>query len=88
MYPLQSAPLVCGGHTRPVPSIHFSPLLSPAAADPAFYLISSCKDGKPQLRDWLGDWCGTFQGHKGAVWSARLSSDGHLAVTGSADFSA
>jgi serine-threonine kinase receptor-associated protein len=82
---LRSTPLVCAGHTRPIPSLAFSPLQD----DGTFTLISSCKDGKSMLRDGMtGDWLGTFLGHKGAVWSAKLSGDTSKAVTGSADFSA
>lgn len=78
-------PLVLTGHSRPVPSIAFSGLHS----DGSYLLISSCKDGKAMLRDGAtGDWHGTFVGHKGAVWSAKLDEDGSRAITGSADFSA
>jgi serine-threonine kinase receptor-associated protein len=78
-------PLTCHGHSRPVPHIHFSALQD----EEQFYIISACKDGNPMLRDGLtGDWIGTFLGHKGAVWQARLSADASLAATASADFSA
>ena len=78
-------PLTCHGHTRPVTHISFSIITD----DGQYYSISACKDNNPILRDGpTGDWIGTFFGHKGAVWQARLSADAKLAVTGSADFSA
>ncbi|WFD06899.1 hypothetical protein MVES1_002254 [Malassezia vespertilionis] len=81
----KSAPLTCPGHTRPVVHLEHSE----RQHDGTYLLLSSCKDSNPMLRDWLGDWMGTFLGHKGAVWSAKLTGgDAARAVTGSADFSA
>ncbi|KAI9777063.1 MAG: hypothetical protein M1839_009114 [Geoglossum umbratile] len=78
-------PLTCHGHSRPVTHLSFSSVVD----DDQYYIISACKDNNPMLRDGItGDWIGTFIGHKGAVWQARLSSDASLAATGSADFSA
>lgn len=81
----RSIPLTCSGHTRPVVHLEYSEKQD----DGTFLMLSSCKDGNPMLRDWLGDWIGTFLGHKGAVWSAKLSGGAAAcAATGSADFSA
>ncbi|KAF2085449.1 WD40 repeat-like protein [Saccharata proteae CBS 121410] len=78
-------PLTCHGHSRPITHLSFSSVVD----DDQYYIISACKDNNPMLRDGVtGDWIGTFIGHKGAVWQARLSSDATLAATGSADFSA
>ncbi|KAJ3041340.1 hypothetical protein HDV00_009481 [Rhizophlyctis rosea] len=78
-------PLTCTGHTRPVVDLGFSSFTYTGD----FFLISACKDSIPILRRGnTGDWVGSFSGHKGAVWSARLSRDATLSVTGSADFTA
>ncbi len=80
----KAVPLVAPGHTRPVTHLSFSSLLD----DGRYLLISGCKDGNPMLREWTGDWIGTFVGHKGAVWSTKLSGDASRAASGSADFTA
>ncbi|KAJ3130235.1 hypothetical protein HK098_004282 [Nowakowskiella sp. JEL0407] len=81
----KQVPLTCTGHTRPVVDLHFSGFTQ----NGDFFMISACKDSIPILRRGdTGDWVGNFQGHKGAVWSARLSKDATISVTGSADFTA
>ncbi|KAJ8669041.1 hypothetical protein QAD02_000300 [Eretmocerus hayati] len=81
---LRQTPLTCSGHTRPVVQLSFSDV-----TDSGYYLISACKDGKPMLRQGdTGDWIGTFEGHKGAVWGVALNSEATKAASGAADFNA
>jgi len=77
-------PLICSGHSRPVPDFSYSPI-----TEDGFFMVSACLDGKPMLRNGMtGDWLGTFVGHKGAVWSAHINSTALQVITGSADYTA
>jgi serine-threonine kinase receptor-associated protein len=54
-----------------------------------FFLISAAKDNQPMIRNGqTGDWIGTLQGHKGAIWGAVLDSNAERAATASADYTA
>jgi len=78
----KSVPLLCRGHSRPVVDLSFS-----HESSDGFFLASACLDGKPMIRvGSTGDWIGTFNGHKGAVWSARFNSNATQVATSSADY--
>jgi serine-threonine kinase receptor-associated protein len=80
----RQVPLSCPGHTRPVVHLKYSEVTPKGS-----FIISACKDGKPMLRKGeTGDWVGTFDGHKGAVWGATITKDASIAATGAADFTA
>lgn len=76
--------IVSRGHTRPLTEISFV-----EDGEDKTLLVSSAHDKTPQIRNGeTGDWIGTFHGHKGAVWSAKVDSlTRTLAATASGDFS-
>lgn len=77
-------PIVCHGHSRPIVDLFYSPITTDG-----LFLISASKDSSTMLRNGeTGDWIGTFEGHKGAVWSCCLDNRALRAASGSADFSA
>jgi WD40 repeat protein len=84
-------PIVCPGHTRPLAEVQFCSVLDKTNEGESrrILLLSACHDKLPMMRDGLsGDWIGTFEGHKGAVWSCRVDPMANLAATASGDFTA
>ncbi len=75
---------ICQGHTRPVCHINYSNIV-----DGSYWFVTSCHDAKPMLRNGeTGDWVGTFEGHRGAVYCSSFNADATRVVTGSGDYTA
>lgn len=77
--------IVCWTHTRPLTEINF---VEDGTND--VILVSAAHDKIPKICNGnTGDWIGSFHGHKGAIWSAKVDQATRtLTCTGSGDFSA
>ncbi|VEL31638.1 unnamed protein product [Protopolystoma xenopodis] len=86
---IRQSPLSCRGHTRPVVDISFSRdtnncllLLTASKALQFAATLFLFTDGKAMLRRGdTGDWIGTLNRHKGAVWCCTLDECATKAAT-------
>lgn len=75
---------ICSGHTRPICHISYSQII-----EGTYWFVTSCHDAKPMLRNGeTGDWVGTFEGHRGAVYCSAFNAQATRVITGSGDYSA
>jgi serine-threonine kinase receptor-associated protein len=75
---------ICTGHTRPICHVNYSNIVTDT-----FWFVTSCHDAKPMIRNGeTGDWVGTFDGHKGAVYCSSFNAAATHLVTGSGDYTA
>ena len=75
---------ICTGHTRPICHVNYSNIVTDT-----FWFVTSCHDAKPMIRNGeTGDWVGTFEGHKGAVYCSSFNAGATHLVTGSGDYTA
>lgn len=73
---------ICSGHTRPICHINYSDIITGT-----FWFVTSCHDSKPMIRNGeTGDWVGTFEGHKGAVYCSSFNAGATQLVTVSGDY--
>lgn len=93
-------PIVCPGHSREINNIKFSKetddgvFMASGCSDKMPMLrhgdaySPSEDEAAAGVQGWgIGDWIGTWQGHRGAVWTATIDPNCFVAATASADCS-